>query len=312
MNGYKRKRRADKYRHYSDQTWNLVMGSSNRMISDVEEKKRKKNRIMRIIAACFLGLAVIGGIASWGKESISDSDIYLILVFFCIAFYLFILSFARVRRFLKIYFSIVIPLALFGAWVALAVMAKNDTIKIILLVSGILFLLAIYIGYIKRIQKAKNEGRTDNSNDTDDEKTKKHNDDYLEDEEGLLHDNDTNVMDTVDFMEGHQFEEYCAEILREKGFVDVSVTPGSGDQGVDILAAKDGIKYAIQCKNYSSPLSNKPIQEVNAGKMFYNCHVGVVMTNSTFTPGAVALAKATGTLLWDRSELEKMLKDIKY
>ena len=95
-------------------------------------------------------------------------------------------------------------------------------------------------------------------------------------------------------MEGHQFEYFCAELLLKSGFDSALVTPGSGDQGVDILATKDGIKYAIQCKNYATPLSNTAIQEVNAGKTFYSCHVGAVMTNSTFTPSAKSLANATG------------------
>ena len=109
-------------------------------------------------------------------------------------------------------------------------------------------------------------------------------------------------------MNGHNFEFFCADILRKNGFSDVKVTKGTGDQGVDILAKKDGIKYAIQCKNYSSHLGNTSVQEVAAGKVFYNCHVGVVMTNSIFTQGAKALAQATGVLLWDKSVLTQMLE----
>ena len=112
---------------------------------------------------------------------------------------------------------------------------------------------------------------------------------------------------SIDGMDGHQFERYCAELLRRNGFQDVKVTVGSGDQGVDILAVKEGVRYAIQCKNYSTPLGNTPVQEVAAGKMFYNCHVAVVLTNSTFTKGAVDLAAATGVLLWDRKKLIQLM-----
>ena len=112
----------------------------------------------------------------------------------------------------------------------------------------------------------------------------------------------------VDGMGGHEFEYFCADLLRRNGFVNVSVTPGSGDQGVDVLAEKGGVKYAVQCKNYKTPLSNTPVQEVNAGKMFYRCHVGVVMTNSTFTKGAKDLAAETGILLWDRDAVQRMMK----
>lgn len=107
----------------------------------------------------------------------------------------------------------------------------------------------------------------------------------------------------IDNMDGYTFENWCADALWTIGFSDVNVTPRSGDQGVDILAQKDGIKYAIQCKCYSSNLGNTPIQEVAAGKSLYRCHVGVVITNRHFTPKAVELAEATGTLLWDRDWL---------
>ena len=110
----------------------------------------------------------------------------------------------------------------------------------------------------------------------------------------------------ADVTTGHQFEYYCAELLKNNGFEQVQVTPGSNDQGVDILAQKDGIKYAIQCKYYSTPLGNTPVQEVNAGKTFYGCHVGVVLTNSTFTPSAKALASSTGVLLWDKNKLYEL------
>ena len=72
-------------------------------------------------------------------------------------------------------------------------------------------------------------------------------------------------------MDGHIFEYFCAEVLSLNGFSDVEVTQGSRDQGVDIIAYKDDIKYGIQCKCYSSDIGNKAVQEVYAGKNFYNC-----------------------------------------
>lgn len=107
----------------------------------------------------------------------------------------------------------------------------------------------------------------------------------------------------VDLMEGSQFELWCAALLRENGFVNVQVTRYSGDAGVDILAEKDSIKYAIQCKRYTENLGNTPIQEIHAGKAVYGCHVGAVMTNQYFTEGGKRVAAATGTLLWDRDWL---------
>lgn len=113
----------------------------------------------------------------------------------------------------------------------------------------------------------------------------------------------------IDFdkMDGHSFEQFCAKILKANSFESVRVTQGSRDQGVDIIAFKDGIKYGIQCKCYSSDIGNKAVQEVFAGKTFYECHVGVVLTNQHFTKAAIELAKKNGILLWDRKKLIELI-----
>ena len=114
-------------------------------------------------------------------------------------------------------------------------------------------------------------------------------------------------MESIDKMNGHEFEYFCADILSKNGFTNVEVTKGSGDQGVDVLAEKDGIRYAIQCKCYSSDLGNKPIQEAFAGKSIYNCQIAAVLTNRFFTHGGIEAARATGVLLWDRKKLQDFI-----
>lgn len=117
-------------------------------------------------------------------------------------------------------------------------------------------------------------------------------------------------MSYADTLDGHSFEYWCADLLRKSGYSKVEVTPGSGDQGVDIVAQKDGYRYAFQCKRYSNKVGNTPIQEVYAGRTFYGCDVAVVMTNSFFTDDAISLARSTGVLLWDRRVLAQMLDEI--
>ena len=87
----------------------------------------------------------------------------------------------------------------------------------------------------------------------------------------------------------------------------MKVTPGSGDQGVDVIAMKDGKKYAIQRKRYSQKLGNKSVQEVHAGKTIYRCSIAVVITNNYFTDGGKEAARALGVELWDRDTLCKMM-----
>lgn len=116
------------------------------------------------------------------------------------------------------------------------------------------------------------------------------------------------TIDQIDAMSGLEFEEYTASLLRQLGYSGVEVTKSSGDQGIDVLAQKDGKKYAIQCKNYIGKLGNAPVQEAFAGMVYYGCDIAVVLTNSTFTNGAQELAQATGVLLWDRNTLCEMIR----
>lgn len=114
---------------------------------------------------------------------------------------------------------------------------------------------------------------------------------------------------SMDSMEGHDFEYYCAELLTSCGFREVEVTKGSGDFGIDILAQKDGITYGVQCKCYAVPVGVAAIMQAYAGRDYYGCMVGAVMTNQYFTQPAVEAAKKLNILLWDRGYLESMLED---
>lgn len=113
----------------------------------------------------------------------------------------------------------------------------------------------------------------------------------------------------LDQMEGHDFEYFCASLLEKRGYKDVEVTSGSRDYGIDILARKDGISFAIQCKCYSAPVGVKAVQEAYAGRDYYDCMVGVVLTNQYFTAPAVEAAGKLKILLWDRTYLENMMEE---
>lgn len=112
---------------------------------------------------------------------------------------------------------------------------------------------------------------------------------------------------SYDYMDGHDFEYFCADLLNHNGFHNVEVTKGSGDQGIDIIAEKDGIKYGIQCKCYSGNIGNSAVQQAFSGKTFYGCHVAAVLTNRFFTESAKALAEQSKVLLWDRDYLQSLI-----
>lgn len=98
---------------------------------------------------------------------------------------------------------------------------------------------------------------------------------------------------------GRDFEIWLAGMFRQLGFI-VDVTPQSNDFGADLI-----LKYpryldhsiAVQAKFYGNPVSNTPVQEVVASLKVYNAKEGWVVTNSTFTDNARALARANHNVL---------------
>lgn len=97
---------------------------------------------------------------------------------------------------------------------------------------------------------------------------------------------------------GVAFEYWCAAQLEKQGWT-ARVTKASGDQGIDIVANKNGITVAIQCKRYGQPVSNKAVQEACAGKIHYQTNTACVIGTGGFTASAQELAKSTGVVLLD-------------
>lgn len=76
--------------------------------------------------------------------------------------------------------------------------------------------------------------------------------------------------------------------------------------GIDVLAEKDGVTYAIQCKCYSDNVGNHAVQEAHSGASYYGRMVAAVMTNRYFTAAAKETAARIHVLLWDRDKLLQM------
>lgn len=111
----------------------------------------------------------------------------------------------------------------------------------------------------------------------------------------------------LDDISGIDFETLTCDILAANGFDIAENTQASVDFGVDVLARRDGISYAIQCKRYQAPVGIDAVQQIYAGRTYYECHVAVVLTNQYFTANARKLADKLGVVLWDRDMLEELL-----
>lgn len=104
-----------------------------------------------------------------------------------------------------------------------------------------------------------------------------------------------------------EYERFCAKQLEEDGWC-TRMTLASGDQGTDIVATKNGLSVAIQCKKYSNPVGNAAVQEIIAGKAFEGTQYAAVVTNSTYTPHAIQLAQKTNVFLLHHSDLEVLFE----
>ena len=116
------------------------------------------------------------------------------------------------------------------------------------------------------------------------------------------------ALDKVDSMPGHEFEHYVACLLQHQGF-RAQVTRGSGDFGVDIVAAKGSVSFAVQCKRHNGNVSRSAVSDAVAGKQHYRCQEAMVITNRYFTDGAVRLAQSTHCHLIDRDRLSDWVDD---
>ncbi|MFN5322047.1 MAG: restriction endonuclease [Planctomycetota bacterium] len=114
------------------------------------------------------------------------------------------------------------------------------------------------------------------------------------------------AMDISQITNGHDFEHFIAQRLRDRG-MKATVTPPTGDQGVDIIAVtRKGTRIAIQTKLHSKRVSNRAVQQVYTGRDFHDCALAVVITNQTFTKSAMELAKKNKVELIGYFELNEL------
>ena len=119
--------------------------------------------------------------------------------------------------------------------------------------------------------------------------------------------NETKSIDDIDKMNGEEFEIYIGELFKKLGY-KIVVTKVSGDQGIDVIVQKGGIKTGIQCKRYTNKVSNSAIQEAVAGKAQYGLDKVMVITTNYFTKSAIELANSNNVVLWNRDKLESVVE----
>jgi hypothetical protein len=115
--------------------------------------------------------------------------------------------------------------------------------------------------------------------------------------------------ESVRSMDGARFEGFVADLFGAMGH-RVVLYGGAGDQGVDMVVYPRGERVAVQCKNHSRPVGNRPVQEVYAGARHHRCVEAWVVAPAGYTKGARDLAKSTGVSLHDADDIRRWIKNV--
>lgn len=102
--------------------------------------------------------------------------------------------------------------------------------------------------------------------------------------------------------QGIAFESACCNLLQDLGLSECTRTP-TNDQGADLLASHNGIKYVFQCKDHEERTGVRGIQESVTAKARYGAARCGVICRSGYTRQARELAQPNYCLLFTGSEL---------
>lgn len=115
-------------------------------------------------------------------------------------------------------------------------------------------------------------------------------------------------IDDVDQMSGQEFERHLAVYFGDLGF-KVETTPGSADYGADLILRSETECIVVQAKRWNSNVGVAAVQEVSTARHYYNADSALLVTNSTLTKNATALAVRAQVTVWDRNCLIQKLAE---
>jgi len=124
-----------------------------------------------------------------------------------------------------------------------------------------------------------------------------------------LIENDYSKKINESYKKGIKFENHCMKILKQHGW-EVKETPKTGDQGGDLIASINELRICIQCKDHEKAIGNKAVQEISAGKLFWEGTHAIIVSKSGFTKSAHQLAKSNKVELINEYQLKDLEKFI--
>lgn len=97
-------------------------------------------------------------------------------------------------------------------------------------------------------------------------------------------------------MNSREFEEMVAEYFKAQGY-ETTLTPYSGDWGIDVIATKGEEKLAIQAKMYGGAarkVNREAMMQLHGAKDFQHCTKAVMVTDGDIMEDALKVAEELG------------------
>lgn len=122
----------------------------------------------------------------------------------------------------------------------------------------------------------------------------------------LLEIEDTRALQRVD---PYVFEELCATLYRRMGW-QAHTTRKTGDGGIDVIVTKAGETRIIQCKcRTQGKVGVGPVRDLFGVVTAESAAGGILMTNGTFTEGAITWAQKRDIQLIDGTKIAALIRE---
>lgn len=113
---------------------------------------------------------------------------------------------------------------------------------------------------------------------------------------------------TLDELEGSDYERAIAGLLETRGFTAMSV-PDRREFGADFVARLGSKTYAVRVKRSMAQIDHRAVQEVLGGSAYVGATAQMVVANAPFSNSARALAERASVELIDRNTLKQWMRD---
>lgn len=117
------------------------------------------------------------------------------------------------------------------------------------------------------------------------------------------------TIDELRRLHHNDFEHYVKELFEAREYEKVTLRGGSGDQGVDILAEKNGERVAIQCKCVKGLVGTDKVRDLIGAMELTESQRGFLVTTGTFSIQAQTMVRGSAIELINGTKLAELIEE---